>query len=199
MGNSTVKYPKQHPILRNMFACLMTIIFVLPLLVTLIGFGVKKVNDRENIKTETTVGEILHYYVDTDRNGNANYYNTEVSYVIDDITYSKSIRTRYYVADKGAKVVLYYAKGNPFSVVFTVQEYDFGLDMKLKTFLSLTYLTIALFIYKAYTDSSRYQNMITMAQCNNAGISSGFNNQYNNINQSNFGGNMNNGNNNNMF
>lgn len=193
MGNNNqIKYPKQHPILRNMFACIMTIIFVVPLLVTLIGFGVKKVNDQENIKTETTIGEILHYYIDTDRNGNANYYNTEVSYNIDGVQYSKEIRTRYYVADEGNKVVLYYAKGNPFSVVFTVQEYDFGLDKKIKLFTTLSTLCIIYFIYKAYDDADNYSRQIMMAQQNQGLMTNGgFGN--NGFNGGSFGSGMNNG------
>lgn len=202
MGNNgQIKYPKQHPVLRNMFACIMTIMFIVPLLVTLIGFGVKKVNDQENIKTETTVGEILHYYVDTDRNGNANYYTTEVSYNIDGIQYSKEIKTRYYVADAGNKVVLYYAKGNPFSVVFTVQEYDFNLEMKLKTFTGLSTLCIALFIYKAYDDADNYNRQIMMLQSNNMPNNGGFypqqiNNGFNSGTNNTFGSGINNSNNN---
>ena len=206
MGNNNVKikYPKQHPILRNMFACFMTIVFIVPLLVTLIGFGVKKVNNQENIKTETTIGEILHYYVDTDRNGNANYYTTEVSYNIDGIQYSKNIKTRYYVADAGNKVVLYYAKGNPFSVVFTVQEYDFGIEMKIKTFMTLSGLFIALFIYKAYSDAERYSNQLAMMHNGMISMNNGMGTQYpqqmNNNNaigmNNGFGNGMNNGGNN---
>lgn len=147
-----VNMPKEHPILRNVFACIFCLLVVAPIIIALLGRAVDYKNSKSLVLSEETVGQVLEYTLITDKDGNTLEFNTTVIYEVDGIQYSKVYKTDYYVAEGGQFIKMYYEKGNPYSASVTKEETNFGLKAKTDLYTLICMVMILFFSFNAYQD-----------------------------------------------
>lgn len=180
MGSNQIKMPREHPILRNIAYCIICIGILTPLIIYLLGIGASWLNNMDKDKTEESIAQIVSYRVDTSSNGDSLWYYTDISYNINNKNYEKTLKTRYFVAEVGEIIKIYYEKGNPASASATKDTYNITLLDKLKIFKLSSVLCIVVFTFKAFSDAKIYRERkyqyTNMQQMNNIVNQNNFNN-----------------------
>lgn len=168
-----INVPKEHPILRNIFMCIFCLLVVAPILINLIDKAFDFRQSQQAVKSEETVGQILEYTLITDSEGETVNFNTTIEYTLDGYTYSKIFKTRYYIAEKGEFVKMYYEKGNPYSADVVKESDLFDLEQKMNVYSMLCMIMVLLFSINAYNDSVKARERQVMLAQNQYMIQNG--------------------------
>lgn len=177
--SNQINVPKEHPILRNVFMCIFCLLVVAPILINLLGKAVDYKNSKDVIKSEETVGQVLEYTLITDSNGETVNFNTTIEYKLDGYTYSKVFKTRYYIANKGEYVKMYYEKGNPYSADVVKEDNKLDLQQKMNLYSLMCMIIILLFSVNAFNDLNKARErrmMLAQNQYNMQVMHNGMNN-----------------------
>ena len=165
--------------------CIFCLLVVAPIMINLLGKAVDYKNSKEVVKSEEAVGHVLEYTLITDSKGETINFNTTIEYELDGYTYSKVFVTRYYIADKGEYVKMYYEKGNPYSADVVKKDNKFSLQQKMNVYSLICMLMILFFSVNTYNDMMKARErrmMLAQGQYNIQLMNNGINPNLSNMN-----------------